>query len=117
MDRLFLVVVLYVTEDPYVSGILTVWIARQLTFVVATPRLLVLILLRHANGIKVERIVIRFREPENGFVPSGELISGVEAVLSYPRDPVSGQQSEPLKDGEESDIKRDESSLICVGTN
>src|SRR5271157_4355811 len=49
VDRLFFVVVLHVSEQPNVTGILAIWVARQFTSLVPAMKLLVLVLLGDAD--------------------------------------------------------------------
>jgi hypothetical protein len=56
----------------------------------ATVELFVLVLLRYADRVKIEDVVIGFREPQNRFVTAREFPGSMKSMLSGPDDAVAG---------------------------
>ncbi len=117
VNRLLLMVVLDVLKQPHVAWILAEGIGGQLTLIGAPMRLLVLVLLRYANRVEVEFVVVGLREPEDGLVSRGELPTSVQTVVTNPGDPVARDHPEVLQDREKLHIQRYESAVVGVRTH
>src|SRR5687767_10025740 len=99
------VIILHVRKNPNVAGILAERIAGQLTDLWSFEMFLIWIFGRHANRIEVEGVVLRFCEPKNGLVSSGQALRTMQAVFKMPDDPVSQLQTMVFEDSIEDHVQ------------
>src|SRR5437868_15210981 len=117
MNRLLFMVVLHVSKHPNVTGVLAVWMTRELALLLTSPMLLVLILLRHPYRVEIKHIFVRLGEPQDRLMPARELAPSVHAMLARPDDPVTRDQSAVFKNREYADIQRDKEAIVSERTH
>lgn len=63
MNGFFYVVVFYIRNDPHVAWIFSKGISRKLSRFWALEVFFSGVFLRHANGVKIEFVIVAFGEP------------------------------------------------------
>lgn len=96
MHCLFYMVVLNVRNHPNVARIFPQRIARILTCLFALVVFFSGIFLRSSNGIQIENVIARFREPENSLIAPRQTPATVQSVFEGPNNSVSQFKPEPF---------------------
>src|SRR5689334_6972169 len=86
-------VALYVREDPHVAGILAEGVTRKLTLVFPVICPLAWILLRYAEWVEVENVIIALCVPQHSFVTTAKPFPAMEPMLEVPDEPIAKPQS------------------------
>lgn len=76
-------------DMPYVRWVFTKWISRRLPTLFTLEMSFAWIFGWHANRIKVERVRIAFREPEQSFISTGKTLGRMKTMLKMPDDTVA----------------------------
>ena len=114
MYRLFNVIVLYVWKNPNVPGIFSKRVPRKLADLWPLKIFFVRVFGRHPDRIEIECVVVRFRKPKNSFVPSGESLRTVEAMLEVPDNAIPQSQSVILEYVEKNNVERKHLAVLNV---
>lgn len=114
VNGLLNVVALDVWYFPDIAGILPQRVAGEATYVRPLKMALPRIFLGHADGVKVEEIVVRLREPVDRLVSARKASPAMEAVLEMPDDPISHLEVEVPEYRVEHGVERDDGSLFDI---
>jgi hypothetical protein len=60
------------------------WVARILAGFRSFEKLLPRVFLGYAHGVEIKYVIIRFREPDDGFIPAGKAAATVQTMFEVP---------------------------------